>query len=106
MFRNSENTEKIEYISYKPDYIFNQNPGENIPQEKSNIRFYINSTDDVNPNDWYNAFFQVFFKINKLADGTKFFPEKTIASGTSTITAETSGTLAGDAYSLINKIIN
>ena len=28
MFRKSENTEKVEYISYKPNYIFNQNPGE------------------------------------------------------------------------------
>ena len=93
MFRNSENLEKIEYISYKPDFIFNQNPGDSNPQEKSNIRFYVNSTDDVNPNDWYNAFFQVFFKINKLADGTNF-----------TDTDGTRGTLAGSAYSLINKI--
>ena len=62
MFRNSENLEKIEYISYKPDFIFNQNPGNNNPQEKSNIRFYVNSTDDVNPNDWYNAFFKFFLK--------------------------------------------
>ena len=96
MFRNSENTEKVEYISYKPDYFFNQNPGENIPQEKSNIRFYVNSTDDVNPNDWYNAYFDIHFKINRLADtdGTKIFKDENGKRGT----------LAGDAYSLINKI--
>ena len=94
MFRDSENTRKIDYISYTPDFIFNKNPLNNIPQEKSNIRFYINSTDDVNPNDWYNAFFQVFFKINKLSDGTKFFTD----------TDGERGTIAGDSYSLINKI--
>ena len=96
MFRNSENTEKIEYISYKPDYFFNQNPGENNPQEKSNIRFYVNSTDDVNPNDWYNAYFDIHFKINRLADtdGTKNFKNED----------DKRGTLAGDAYSLINRI--
>ena len=98
MFRNSENTEKIEYISHKPDYFFNQNPGNNIPQEKSNIRFYVNSADDVNPNDWYNAYFDIHFKINKLADGTNFLD--TAASPAAT----KRGTLAGDAYSLINKI--
>ena len=98
MFRNSENVEKVEYISYKPDYIFNQNPGNGNPQEKSNIRFYVNSTDDVNPNDWYNAYLDIHFKINKLADGTNFI--NTAASPA----ADARGTLAGDAYSLINRI--
>ena len=72
--------------------------------KKSNIRFFIDSTNEINPNDWYNAYFEVHFKINKLTDGTKFFPDKTTASGSTTITPNTRGTLAGDAYSLINKI--
>ena len=93
MFRNSENTEKVEYISYTPDFFFNVNPGNSITQEKSNIRFYVNTTDEINPIDWYNAYFDVNFKINKLTDGTKFFTD----------TNGERGTLAGDAYSLINK---
>ena len=93
MFRNSEYTEKVQYISYKPEDVLNKNPGNGNSQEKSNIRFYVNSTDEVYPNDWYNAFFEVHFKINKLKDGTAF-----------TNAANKKGSLAGDAYSLINKI--
>ena len=92
MFRNSENTEKVEYISYSPNYFFNENPGNGNTQKKSNIRFYVNTTDEINPIDWYNAYFDVNFKINKLADGTDFKDED-----------GKRGTLAGDAYSLINK---
>ena len=91
--RNSEYTEKVEYIPYTPEKFFNENPGNNEPQEKSNIRFYIDSTNEVSPNDWYNAYFEVHFKINKFADGTDF-----------TAANDKKASLAGDAYSLINKI--
>ena len=93
MFRKQEYTKKVEYISYIPDNFFNENPGNENPQEKSNIRFYVNSTDEVSPNVWYNAFFEVHFKINKLKDGTAFNNAD-----------DERGSLAGDAYSLINKI--
>ena len=93
MFRNSENTKKIEYTFYTPHEELNKNPGNNNPQKKSNIRFFIDTTNEINPIDWYNAYFEVYFKINKLADGTNF-----------NNAANTQGTLAGDAYSLINKI--
>ena len=72
-------------------YCFNENPENNKPQEKSNIRFYVDSTNEVSPNDWYNSHFEVHFKINKLADGANF-------------AAADLSSLAGDAYSLINKI--
>ena len=93
MFRNSENTKKIEYTFYTPHEELNQNPGNNNPQKKSNIRFFIDTTNEINPNDWYKAYFEIYFKINKLADGTNF-----------TNAANSKGTLAGSAYSLINKI--
>ena len=93
MFRNSEYTEKVEYIPYTPEKFFNENPGNNKPQEKSNIRFYVDSTNEVSPNDWYNAYFEVHFIINKLADGTDFTADN-----------DKKASLAGDAYSLINKI--
>ena len=93
MFRKQEYTEKVEYIPYTPEKFFNENPKNNKPQEKSNIRFYVDSTNKVSPNDWYNSYFEVHFKIDKLADGTTF-----------TNTANQRGSLAGDAYSLINKI--
>ena len=64
MFRKPEYTKKVDFISYKLNYFFNENPGNSIPQEKSNIRFYVNTTDEVNPYDWYNAYFDVNFKIN------------------------------------------
>ena len=91
MFRGSKYIKKVEYIPYTPKRSFNENPGNNRPQEKSNIRFYVDSTNEVSPNDWYNAYFEVHFKINKLADGTNF----AIADRSS---------LAGASYSLINKI--
>ena len=91
MFRKQEYTEKVENIPYIPEKFFNENPENNKPQEKSNIRFYVDSTNEVSPNDWYNAYFEVHFKINKLADGSNF-------------AAADLSTLAGDVYSLINKI--
>ena len=57
MFRKQEYTEKVEYIPYTPEKFFNENPGNEKPQEKSNIRFYVDSTNEVSPNDWYNAYF-------------------------------------------------
>ena len=94
MFRKQEYTEKAEYIPYTPEKFFNENPENNKPQEKSNIRFYVDSTNEVSPNDWYNAYFEVHFKLNKLANETTFF----------TNDDNKKGSLAGDAYSLINKI--
>ena len=70
-----------------------KNPGNDKPQEKSNIRFYVDSTNEVSPNDWYNSYFEVHFKIEKLTNGTAF-----------TDADDKRGSLAGDAYSLINKI--
>ena len=91
MFRGSQYTEKIEFIPYTPEKSFNENLGNNINQEKSNIRFYVDSTNEVSPNDWYNSYFEVHSKLHKLADGTNF------------VAADRSS-LAGDAYALINKI--
>ena len=93
MFRNSEYTEKVEFILYTPERFFNENPGNNKSQEKSNIRFYVDSTNEVSPNDWYNSYFEVHFKIIKLVNGDGF-----------TIANDKKASLAGDAYSLINKI--
>ena len=91
MFRKQEYTEKVEYIPYTPEKFFNENPGNDKPQEKSNIRFYVDSTNEVSPNDWYNSYFKVHFKINKLTNGANFAAADLLS-------------LAGDAYSLINKI--
>ena len=91
MFRGSKYTEKVEYIPYTPERSFNKNPENNKSQEKSNIRFYVDSTNEVSPNDWYNAYFEVHFKIIKLINGDGF----AVADRSS---------IAGDSYSLINKI--
>ena len=91
MFRRSQYTEKVEYIPYTPEKSFKEDPGDGNSQEKSNVRFYVDSTNEVSPNDWYNAYFEVHFKINKKEDGTNF-----IAANLSS--------LAGDTYSLISKI--
>ena len=39
MFRNSENTKKIEYTFYTPHVELNQNPGNNNPQKKVILDF-------------------------------------------------------------------
>ena len=91
MFRGSQYAEKIEYIRYTPGKSFIENPSYGNSHVENDIRFYIDSTNEVSPNDWYNAYFEVQFKINKKANNTDF------------VAADISS-LAGDAYSLINKI--
>ena len=39
MFRNSENTKKVEYTFYTPHEELNKNPGNNNPQKKVILDF-------------------------------------------------------------------
>ena len=46
--------------------------GNNQEQMKNQHRFVIDNKAEINPIDWYNAFFEVEFKLVQLADGTNF----------------------------------
>ena len=65
MFRSSQYAEKVEYIPYTPEKSFKEDPGNDNPQIKNNIKFYVDSTNEVSPNDWYNSYFEIHFKLNK-----------------------------------------
>ena len=48
---------------------------------KNQHRFIIDNTAEINPIDWYNAFFEVEFKLVKLANNTTHFgDDNTIAN--------------------------
>ena len=69
MFRTSEFANKIYEVEYKLE---NEPkiPNNNRRQDKVGYRFIINNKDTLY--DWYNAYFTVSFKLQKLADGTAF----------------------------------
>lgn len=44
-------------------------------QKKDGYRFVVYNSSEVTPFDWYNARFDVNFKVNKLADGANLAAE-------------------------------
>ena len=69
-FRYSENCERYEYISFD---LLNPivTPANNQFQNKSGYRFAVDSSGERHPFDWYNACFEIDFKINKM-DNTNY----------------------------------
>ena len=68
-FRSSKYIERYENVSFdlqNPIII----PGNAIYQQKTGYRF----VDESSPLDWYNAFLEIDFTVQKLADGVAFVP--------------------------------
>ena len=72
-FRSDKYLNRMEYYAYDLETdISTTIKGNNQEQMKYQHRFIIDNTAEINPIDWYNAFFEVEFKLVKLADGTNF----------------------------------
>ena len=75
-FRSDKYLNRMEYYAYDLETdISSTVRGNNQEQIKHQHRFIIDNTAEINPIDWYNAFFEVEFKLVKLADNTANFGE-------------------------------
>lgn len=69
-YRKSKLIERYEDIYFEPEKMFNtNNPNNANAQIRNEIRFIVDNTEESVPLDWYNARFNVDFKLQKLADG-------------------------------------
>ena len=68
-FRSSEYLQRNELVRYQLDDLI-RSPGNNQHQVKNGYKFTINDRSSFY--DWYNAYFEVQFQLNKLADGTAY----------------------------------
>ena len=72
-FRSDKYLNRMEYYAYDLETdISTTIRGNNQEQMKNQHRFIIDNTAEINPIDWYNAFFEIEFKLVKLADGNNF----------------------------------
>ena len=69
-FRSPELVKRYEYTYYDLETPLISTVGNNVRQVKDNYRFTIDNSSEANPIDWYNAYFEVQFKLAKYADGT------------------------------------
>ena len=73
-FRSDKYLNRMEYYAYDLETdISSTIRGNDYEQMKNQHRFIIDNTAEINPIDWYNAFFEVEFKLVKLADNTAGF---------------------------------
>ena len=68
-FRNPKYLERYEDFVFDLEQALDINPGNNVRQNKTGLRFVADNTGEATPFDWYNARLQMEFIINKLADG-------------------------------------
>ena len=68
-FRSSEYLQRNELVRYQLDDVIRL-PGNTQHQVKNGYKFTINDTSSFY--DWYNAYFEVQFQLQKLADGTAY----------------------------------
>ena len=68
-FRTSEFLQRNEFVRFQLDDVIRA-PANGEHQTKNGYKFTIN--DRSNFYDWYNAYFDVRFKLQKLADGAQY----------------------------------
>ena len=68
-FRTSEFLQRNELVRFQLDNVIKA-PENNQPQDKNGYKFTINDRSSFY--DWYNAYFEVQFQVQKLADGTAY----------------------------------
>ena len=72
-FRSDKYLNRMEYYAYDLEIdISTTKRGNGEEQIKNQHRFIIDNTAEINPIDWYNAFFEIDFKLVKLADENNF----------------------------------
>ena len=88
-FRTSEYLQRYEFVRYQLDDVI-RIPDDGQHQQKTGYKFTIN--DRSSYYDWYNAYFEVQFQLQKLADGARYVVADRIA-------------VINGAHSLINHIM-
>ena len=68
-FRTSENLQRYELVRFQLDDVI-RIPANNQHQDKNGYKFTINDRSSFY--DWYNAYFEVQFQLQKIADGTAY----------------------------------
>ena len=68
-FRTSENLQRYELVRFQLDDI-TRIPANNQHQDKNGYKFTINDRSSFY--DWYNAYFEVQFQLQKIANGTAY----------------------------------
>ena len=85
-FRSDKYLNRMEYYAYDLETDISTTIRENnYEQTKNQHRFIIDNTAEINPIDWYNAFFEVEFKLVKLADNTAGFADDNTAANMCTM---------------------
>ena len=67
-FRNPQFVKRYEYTYYDLDTPLNAVVPNNARQTKNGYKFAVDNSSEANPIDWYNAYFEVDFKLVTLAD--------------------------------------
>ena len=67
-FRNPKFVKRYEYKYYDLETPLNAVVANNARQTKDNYRFTADNSSEANPIDWYNAYFEVDFRLATLAD--------------------------------------
>ena len=67
-FRNPNFVERYEYTYYDLETPLNAAVPNNARQTKDNYQFTLDNSSEADPIDWYNAYFEVDFKLVSLAD--------------------------------------
>ena len=75
-FRTSEYLQRYELVRYQLDDVI-RIPANGQHQQKTGYKFAIN--DRSSHYDWYNAYFEVQFQLQKLADGARYVVADRIA---------------------------
>ena len=68
-FRTSENLQRYELIRFQLDDVI-RIPANGQHQDKNGYKFTINDRSSFY--DWYNAYFEMQFQLQKIADGTAY----------------------------------
>ena len=68
-FRTSENLQRYELVRFQLDDVI-RIPANNQHQDKNGYKFTINDRSSFY--DWYNAYFEVQFQLQKIPDGTAY----------------------------------
>lgn len=88
---NPRDLESYEYVSFEPTEALRINVANGQTQRRGTPKFMVDNSNEVTPFDWYNAYLEVDFKINVLANGNDYTVEQDIAT-------------AGSGFSLINRL--
>ena len=75
-FRTSDNLQRYELIRFQLDDVI-KTPANTQHQQKNGYKFTINDRSSFY--DWYNAYFEVQFQLQKIADGTNYVVADRIA---------------------------